>query len=118
MRAAQRLGNDPVDDAERLQVPGRDLHRFGRVGRLVGGAPQDRRAAFRRNHRIDRMLEHQHAVGGGDRDRAAGPAFADHGGDHRHAQRQALLGRAGDRFGLAALLRLDARESARRVDQA
>jgi pilus assembly protein Flp/PilA len=51
------------------------LHRLGGVGGLVGGAPQDRGAAFGRDHRIDRMLEHQHPVGGGDRDRAARAAL-------------------------------------------
>ena len=63
------------------------------------------------------MLEHQHAIGRGDGDRAAGAALADDHGDHRHLQRQALLGRAGNRLGLAALLRLDAGKCARRVDQ-
>ena len=111
MRAAKRLGDDAVDDAERLQVGGRDLHRFGRIGRLVGRPPQDRRAAFRRNHRIDRMLEHQHAVGGGDGDCAARAALTDDRGDHRHAERKAFLGRAGDRFRLPAFLRLHARKA-------
>ena len=95
---------------ERLRSWRGDPHRLGGIGRLVGGAPQDRGAAFGRDHRIDRMLEHQHAIGGGDRDRAARAALADDRGDHRHAERQALLGRAGDRLGLAALLGLDARE--------
>src|SRR3954447_17951054 len=34
MSAAERLGHDSVDDAERLQVGGGDLHRFGRLRRL------------------------------------------------------------------------------------
>ena len=71
MRAAQRFGDDPVDNPERLQVLRGDLHRFGGIGGLVRRAPQDRRAAFRRNDRINRMFEHQDAVGRGDRDRAA-----------------------------------------------
>ena len=32
MRAAQRLGDDPVDHAQREQIGGGDLHRFRRVG--------------------------------------------------------------------------------------
>ena len=63
------------------------------------------------------MFEHQHAIGRGQRDRAPRPAFADHRRDHRHAQRQALLGRSRDRLGLPALLGLHPRKRARRIDQ-
>ena len=63
------------------------------------------------------MLEHQHAVGGGDRDRTARATLTDDDRDHRHLQRQALLGRSGDGFGLPALLRLDSGKRSRRVDQ-
>ena len=90
MRAAERLVDDPVDNAQRLEVGRGDPHRFRRIGRLVGGPPQDRRAAFGRDHRIDRMLEHQHAVGRGDRDRAARSALADDHRDQRHLQRQGI----------------------------
>ena len=51
------------------------------------------------------------------RDRAARPALADDRGDQRHAEREAFLGRAGDRLGLAALLGLDPGKGAGRVDQ-
>ncbi len=50
----------------------------------AGVAPQDRGAAFRRDHRIDRVLQHQHGIAGGERDRAARAAFADDRGDERH----------------------------------
>src|SRR6185369_5987940 len=72
---------------------------------------------LRRNDRIDRVLEHQHAVGGGDRHRTAGAALTDDDCDHRHLQREALFGRAGDGFGLSPLLRLDPWKSTRRIDQ-
>src|SRR5438067_9676273 len=36
VRSPQRLADDPVHDAERLEVRRRDLHRLGRFGRLVG----------------------------------------------------------------------------------
>ncbi len=62
MRAAQRLGHDRVDHAEGLEVLRRHAHRLGRLRRLVRGAPQDRRAAFGADHRIDGMFEHQHAI--------------------------------------------------------
>jgi hypothetical protein len=118
MGASHRLGDDPVDDSERLQILSRHPHRLGGVGGLFGRAPQDRGAAFGRDDGVDAVLEHQDPVGGGDGDGAARAPFPDDGGDHRHAEREAGLGRAGDRFRLAALLGLDSREGAGRVDQA
>src|SRR5437879_2108603 len=46
MGAAQRLGNDRVDDAELLQVLRGDAKRFRGVLGLLGTPPQDRCAAF------------------------------------------------------------------------
>ena len=63
------------------------------------------------------MLEHQHLVGGGDGDRAARAAFADDHGDVGDAEREAGVGRAGDRLGLAALLGVDAGKGAGGVDE-
>ena len=80
--------NDAVDDAEPEQILRGDLHVGRRVLRPRRIAPQDRGRAFRRDHRVDRVLEHQHAVGGGDRDRAAGAALADDDRDVRHAERR------------------------------
>src|SRR5574341_2637164 len=40
MRAAQRLGHDLVDEAERLQAVRRDAERLGRVRRHLGAAPE------------------------------------------------------------------------------
>ena len=117
VRAAGRLGHDPVDHPELLEILRGHLHRLGRLRRLLRGAPEDPRAALGRDHRIDRVLEHQHALGAGQRHRAARAALADDRRDHRHRQREARLGRAGDRLGLAALLGLDAGIGARRVDQ-
>src|SRR6478672_10332826 len=81
MRTAQRLVDDPVDNAECLLVLRRDLHRFGSFWGLIGGAPQDRGAALRRDHGIDGMLEHQDAIGAGYRHGSAGAALADDDGD-------------------------------------
>ena len=108
MGAAGRLGEDAVDDAEFQHVLGGDLHAVGGFLRLGAVAPEDRGGGFRRDHAVDRVLEHQHLVGGGDRDRAARHALA---GDDRnvgHAKRQARIGRARDRLGLSPLLRADA----------
>src|SRR5215212_11942391 len=71
MSAAQRLFDGPIDYPKRLEVGRGDLHRLGSLGRLVGGPPQDGRAALRGNNRINRVLKHQHAVGRSYRDSAA-----------------------------------------------
>src|SRR5689334_4596734 len=59
VRAAQRLRNDPVDQAERFQPGRRDAERLGRLRRVVRALPQDRRAALRGDHGIGRVLQHQ-----------------------------------------------------------
>ena len=101
MRAACRLADDDVDDAEAHQILRGDLHVRCRVLRLCGVAPQDRRCALRRNHAVDGVLQHQHAVGGRNRDGAARAAFADDRRDIGDAD-----GEAGLRS-IARSLRLD-----------
>src|SRR5262245_48156095 len=63
------------------------------------------------------MLEHKHAVGGRDRDRAARAADADDDRDIRYAELEAGFRGARDRLGLAALLGADARIGALGVDE-
>ena len=117
MAAADRFRNDVVDQLEREQVLRGQLERVG-GGRGLGGiAPQDGGAAFRRDHRVDRVLQHRHHVAGGERDRAARAALTDHGGDDRHRRRQERVDRARDRFRLAARFRFDAGKRADRVDE-
>jgi len=87
MGAADGLGNNAVDHFQLKQILRRDLHRRGGIGGLFRFVPENRRAAFRRDHRIDRVLQHEDLVGGSDGDRAARSAFADDGGDERRAQR-------------------------------
>ncbi len=77
-----------VDDLELLEVARRHLHRLGRVLGIGVVAPQDGGAAFRRDHRVDRVLQHVDAVGRGDGERPARAAFADHDADQRHAERR------------------------------
>ena len=101
----------------RIRSCGGDLHVGRGVLRLGGVAPQDRGRAFRRDHAVDRVLQHQHAVGGGDRDGAARAAFADDDRDVGHAELEAGFGRARDGLGLAALLGADAGIGAGGVDQ-
>src|SRR5690606_19852801 len=56
VRAADGLGDDAVDDPQRFQVFGGDLH----IGRRFLGAgavaPQDRGGTFRRDDAVDRMF--------------------------------------------------------------
>ena len=47
--------------------------------------PEDRRAAFRRDHRVGAVLEHQQPVAHADGERAARAALARHDADDRHA---------------------------------
>ena len=117
MRAAHRLGNDPVDHFQPQQVLRGHLHRFGSVRSLFGSAPQDRSAAFGADHRIDRVFQHQHPFGAGQSHCATRAALAHHHRHHRRRQSQTSLGAAGNRLGLAAFLGLDPRKSARSVNQ-
>ena len=117
MRAADRLVDDLVDQAERLQAVRRDAQLLGGVGRALGGLPEDRGAALGRDHRVDRVLQHQHLVADADRQRAARAALADDGDDDRHLELRHLEDVAADRLGLAALLGADAGIGARRVDE-
>ena len=84
MRAADGFAHDLVDQAVFLQALGGHAQLFGGVLGLLGGLPQDRGAAFRRDHRVGAVFEHQRAVADADRQRAAGTAFADHRADDRH----------------------------------
>src|SRR6185436_20599257 len=77
VRAAERLGDDLVDEAEGLQAARGDAERLGGLGRHLGAAPQDRGAAFGRDHRVGRVLQHEDEVADRDGERAAGAALAD-----------------------------------------
>src|SRR2546430_149997 len=79
--APERLGDDRVDDAEAQEVGRRDPHRLRRLRRLRGVAPEDRRAPLRRDHRVDRVLEHEDAVAHPDRERAAASPLTRDNGD-------------------------------------
>ena len=94
---------------KRREVGGGDLHRRGRLFGPPGVAPEDRRAALGRDHRVDRVLEHVHAVADGDGQRAAAAALAGHVDDDRRRQARHLAQVVGDRLGLPALLGVQAR---------
>jgi hypothetical protein len=117
MGAAHGLGDHLVDDLEPLEVARRHLHRFGGILGVGVVAPQDRGATLRRDHRVDRVLQHVDAVGGGDGQCAARAAFADHHAHQWHTERQAGVDRTRHRLGLAARFGVDAGIGARGVDQ-
>ena len=116
VRTSLGLRDDRVDDAELEAVGGVRLERRRRLPRLARVAPQDRGAALRRDDRVDRVLLHQHAIGDGDRDRAARSALADDARDGRDVQPHHRRLRARDRAALAVLLGRDARIRTGRVD--
>ena len=87
------------------------------VGGLVRRAPQDRGAALRADDRVDRVLERDHDVADGDRQRAARAALAGDDRDDRRPQPAHQPDRAGDRLGDAALLGLGAGMGAGHVDE-
>src|SRR5215469_3210142 len=117
MRSTVRFGDNFVDDAKFLEVVGHDLHGDGSGFRLGGVAPDDRRAAFGRNHGIKAVLENVDAIADGDRQCAAGTTLAGYGDDYRHGQARHLAKIAGDGLALTALLRVDARVSTRRIHE-
>ena len=117
MRAAERLGDDVVDELEPVQPLGRDAHRFSGQLRLVGALPQNARAAFGGDDRVDAVLQHQHAVGDAYGERAAGAALADHDAHDRRSQGRHDEQIPRDGFALPALLGTDAGIRSRSVDQ-
>src|SRR5690606_40360398 len=88
----------------------------GRLG-LLRGLPQDRRAALRRDHGIDAVLQHHHLVRDTDRERAAGAALADHDADDWRPEARHREKIARDRLALTALLRADAGIRSLGIDQ-
>ena len=51
-----------VDQPELVEALGRDAHGIGRDFLLVRALPQDRRAAFRGNHRVSGILDRKSVV--------------------------------------------------------
>ena len=82
-----------------------------------GIPPHDRSASLRRNHRINGIFEHQHAVANGDCQRAARSPLARDRDDDRHGQARHFAQVVGDGFGLAAFLRVHSGIGAGRIDE-
>ena len=113
-RCAPPIGSEMIVSMmpKSQQILRGDFHVRRRVLRPGGVAPEDRGRGLGRGDGVDRMLQHQHAIAGGDGDGAARAALADDDRDIGDAEGQGFIGRAGDGFGLAALLGIDAGESA------
>ena len=84
--AAGRFRNDLVDDTEFKERLRGNLERLGGLGRKRAVAPEDARAAFRRNDRVNGILQHQHRIADADAERAAAPAFAGDDRDDRNGR--------------------------------
>jgi hypothetical protein len=108
--AAFGFGNDIVDAAEFAQIGGRDAHGFGGQLFLGGIAPHDGGAALGRNHRVDRVLHHQNAVGNGDGQRSAAAANSDDGGDDGNFEACHLTQIVRDGLGLSTLFGMNSRD--------
>src|SRR5581483_8522025 len=80
-------------------------------------APEDRRAAFRSNHGVNRILQHVHAVRHADRKSAARSAFPGDGRDDRYSNLGHLPKIERDRFRLPAFFRIDSRVCPRGIDE-
>ena len=83
---------------------GRRTQRLGRLWSKGGVAPEDRGTALGADHRIGGILLHEHPVGHGKGQRAAGAAFADDRGDDRHGEARHRQHRLGDGPCLATFL--------------
>ena len=84
VRTALRLRDDSVHDLQAEQVGCGDAQRGRGARRLRCVLEENRRAAFRADHGVVRVLHHQHPVADGERERAAAAALAgdDHDGGH------------------------------------
>ena len=95
----------------------RDSHCLGSIFRLISTLPQDRRAAFRRDYRVNSVLQHQQAIANADRQRAAGAALADDDADDRRLESGHQVQAVGDGLTLTAFLGANTRIGTRRIDQ-
>ena len=82
-------------------------------GALLGALPQDRGAALGRDHRIDRVLQHQHLVADAIASAPPEPPSPMMVTMIGTSQLRHLVEVAADRLGLAALLGVDARDRRR-----
>ena len=116
-RAAFGLRYNLFDDAHRQQVSRGQLELLGglHLARVV--TPHDRRRGLRRRHRVDRVLEHDHAISDAHPKGSAASTLANHSGDDRNGNTEPLHDRLGDGRSNSSLFGPRARVCAGRVDQ-
>ena len=103
------LGNNRIDNLQVKQVLRREFHDLASLFRTRRVLPQNRGETFWRKHRIHRVLEHEHPVAHGKRQRAARPPFAADHANHGDFQGAHELDTASDCLALATLLCFQAR---------
>src|SRR6202012_3689795 len=102
---------------ELVETVGGEIQRIRRGFLLVLALPQDRGTAFRRDHRVGAVLEHDEAIADTDSQRSTGAALTRDDCYDRHAQDAHLEYVACDRLTLAALFGTDTGVRALRVDE-
>ena len=117
MRATHRLADDFVHQAQGFEPQRRDAQRISRLLGFIRRFPQNRGAALGADHRINRVLHHDELVGHRNRQGAARATLANDGGDDGHLQLRHLENIAANGLGLAALLGVNTRVGARRIDK-
>ena len=117
MRAAKRLGNDAVYEAQFLHVGTGQFQCFCRFHLVVPVAPENGRTGLRTDDGVPRVLQHQHAVTDADAQGTSGSPFADDNADDWYAQLAHFNQVAGNGLALSALLSLQPGKGPRGVDQ-
>jgi hypothetical protein len=117
VRAASRLGDHLIDDAQPEQIGCGQAEHIGRIGGTVAIFPEDRRTPLRCDDGVAAEFEHQNAVGEAESERAARPAFAGDRRDHGDTETGEDRERGADGLALSTLLGADAGVRAGRVDE-
>src|SRR5437899_4983273 len=106
--AAGGLRDDAVDQLELEEVLGGESEGGGGLLAFAGVPVDDGGAAFRGDDAVNGVLQHQNGVADAEGQGAAAAAFAYTDDDHGDGEAGHLPEIAGDGFGLAALLGVDA----------
>src|SRR5438105_10819346 len=117
VRARGWLRHYLINDAESHEVGRGQSKVLGGQRRLRGVLPENRGAAFGRDDRVGRVLQHQHTVGHADCERAARTALAYDDADDWHPELRHLEEVARDGLGLPALFGVNSGIRALRVNQ-
>ena len=117
VRAAHRFLDDTVNQPDFLQALRCQAQSLRSLIGTLSRLPQDRCAAFRRNHRIDGVLEHLDNICNRNRQCTARTAFPNHRRNERHLDFRHLIKIAADGLRLPAFLGINTRERTRGIDK-